>query len=122
MRTLVIGIVSFVLGLGIAGFVAMKFLVFGGQSVALTEIKFYTTALMLIQEGNVEELTKRSCHFLPIAIENKEFMSNSLFSSDIAEPTTYPTDGLESVKSIDSLANQYLSDDGICSRFNNIGN
>ena len=110
MKTFVVGLISFVLGLAISGFVAIKFFVYGGQSVAVTEIQFYSNTLQLIKSNDIDEIIRRSCFSLPIALENKEQMDNSFFATQL------PSILVSADESIEDLASKHLSDKGICNR------
>ncbi|MCP4987540.1 MAG: hypothetical protein GY928_16235 [Colwellia sp.] len=110
MKIFVVGLISFVLGLSLAGFVAIKFFVYGGQSVATSEIQFYSNTLQLINTNNIDEIIRRSCFSLPVALENKEQMDNSFFA------TESPLIMVSADQSIEDLATKHLSDNGICKR------
>ncbi len=110
MKIFVVGVIFFILGLSLAGFVAIKFFVYGGQSVAASEIQLYSNTLQLINTNDIDEVIRRSCFSLPVALENKIQMDNSFFATQL------PTGMVNADESIEDLAAKHLSDKGICNR------
>ena len=108
MKIFVVGLIGFVLGISFAGFVAMKFFVYGGQRVAESEIKFFSNTLQLINTNNIDEIIRRSCFSLPVALKNKEQLDNSFFATEL------PLSMVNTEESVEDLATKHLSDTGIC--------
>ncbi|MFD2165689.1 hypothetical protein ACFSJY_05380 [Thalassotalea euphylliae] len=108
MNTLIVALISFIVGLALSGFIAVKFFVYGGQSVANVELKIYNQALESIEKGRTENFVKIACLLLPIAIENKTQLDASIFAHD--ESDLYEYGAVNHVIE----AQNHLSKGGIC--------
>ncbi|WP_448213466.1 hypothetical protein [Colwellia sp. MEBiC06753] len=108
MKIFLVSLLSFLIGLVMAGYVALTFFVYGGQSVVATEIQFYANTLQLINVNKLDEVVKRSCFALPIALENKAQLDGSLFASNFEYGMT------DSGEPIESLAAKHFANSGIC--------
>lgn len=108
VKVILTGVFGFIVGLVLAGFVALKFFVYGAQSVSAAEIQFYANTLQSIRDDEIDIIVKRSCFALPIAIENKAQMDNKPFSTDFDYGVT------KTGENIEDLARKHLSKTGIC--------
>ncbi len=109
MKIIVVGLMSFIFGIVLAGIVAIKFFVYGGQSVAVAEMIFYSKTLESIETNDIDSLKQTACQVLPIAIEQKSEWDNSFFANDFFH-------GVEDWGAeIEQLSLKHLSPNGICS-------
>ncbi|WP_350998728.1 MULTISPECIES: hypothetical protein [unclassified Shewanella] len=112
MKFIMVALISFTLGVVGAGFVALKFFAYGGQSVAAAEIQMSTTTLQLIESNKIDLAVKKLCSVLPIALKNKTEMDASFFATEF----NYGQTG--SGEHIESQAEKLLQPERICQAVN----
>ncbi|GGQ01371.1 hypothetical protein [Shewanella ulleungensis] len=108
MKIIIIGIVSFILGMSTAGVVGLKILAYGGQSVAAAEIQMATTTLQLIDSKQLDVAVSKLCSILPIALNNKADMDSSWFATEFNYGTNINGENIE------AQATSLLKQHGIC--------
>ncbi|WP_394147019.1 hypothetical protein [Shewanella atlantica] len=108
MKTIAISIICFIAGLALAGYIGLKFFVYGGQIVSTAEIQIYSHTLKMIESNDIESIKNRACLVLPIAIEQKAEWDNSFFANDFFHGWE------EKGKDLEELSRKHLSEGGIC--------
>ncbi len=87
MKTISIGVLSFILGAVIAGMIGFKMFIGLAQMGILTEMNAHSVSLDMISEGNVSELKKSNCFVLKVALENYAQFEDSFWAIDNARGT-----------------------------------
>ncbi|GGQ17334.1 hypothetical protein [Shewanella litoralis] len=109
MKTIIIGILSFAIGISVAGIVGLKLFAYGGQSVAAAEIQMATTTLQLIESKQIDVAVSKLCSILPIALNNKADMDASWFATEFNYGSHNTND-----ENIEVQAASLLEQQGIC--------
>ncbi len=108
MKVWLIALISFLIGMLLMGFVAVKFFMYGAQSVVDAEINFYTSTLSLLAENKQEQVKQRACTILPISLERYKEYKTSFWANDLYY--AFP----EREQKLLALAEKQLSPSGIC--------
>ncbi len=91
MKPFIIGVVSFILGLTIAGSLGFKMFIGQAQMGILTEMNAHSVSLELISENNVSDLKQSNCFVLKVGLRNYTQFSDSIWAIDNAGGTAEMT-------------------------------
>jgi hypothetical protein len=91
VKTIFIGIFSFIFGAVIAGLIGYKMFIGLAQMGILTEMNAHSVSLEMISENKVNELKQSNCFVLNVAIENYAKFSDSVWAIDNAGGTSEMT-------------------------------
>tara|TARA_B110000116_G_C16490932_1_gene426844 strand:+ start:173 stop:589 length:417 start_codon:yes stop_codon:yes gene_type:complete len=87
VKSITIGVISFILGAAIAGCIGFKMFISLAQMGILTEMNAHSVSLDMISENKVDDLNKSNCFVLKVALENYAQFEQSFWSIDNARGT-----------------------------------
>lgn len=87
MKSLTIGVVSFILGLIVAGCIGFKMFIGQAQMGVLAEMNAHSVSLDFISENNISDLNQSNCFVLEVALENYAQLSSNIWAVDNARGT-----------------------------------
>jgi len=108
MKFIIVGVISFTLGITGAGMIALKFFAYGGQSVAAAEIQMSASTLQLLESHQTDMVVNKLCSILPIALKNKAEFDASWFAIEFNYGHT------QSDEDIETIAKNMLAKGNIC--------